>query len=88
MNYQNSKYFTTVSKKKIKYLYIKGANKITVVFFHGFMSNMVGLKPAAIQKFCRSIRIYDTSSNAFRSNESSPGMEKRLFNCDDRIDNT
>jgi uncharacterized protein len=53
MNYQNSKYFTTLSKKKIKYLYIKGANKITVVFFHGFMSNMVGLKPAAIQKFCR-----------------------------------
>ena len=53
MNYKRSKYFTTLNKKKIKYLYIKKNSQITVVFFHGFMSDMIGKKPVAIQKFCR-----------------------------------
>ena len=53
MNYKRSKYFTTPSKKKIKYLYVKKNSQISVVFFHGFMSNMIGTKPTAIQKFCR-----------------------------------
>ena len=53
MNYKRSKYFTTSNKRKIKYLYIKKKSQITIVFFHGFMSDMVGAKPAAIQKFCR-----------------------------------
>ena len=53
MNYKRSKYFTTVTKKKIKYLLVKKNSQITVVFFHGFMSDMIGAKPVAIQKFCR-----------------------------------
>ena len=53
MNYKRSKYFTTSNKRKIKYLYIKKKSQIAIVFFHGFMSDMVGAKPAAIQKFCR-----------------------------------
>ena len=53
MNYNRSKYFTTLSKRKIKYLFIKKNSPITVVFFHGFMSDMIGAKPIAIQKFCR-----------------------------------
>ena len=53
MSYKRSKYFTTSSKRKIKYLYIKKNSQITVVFFHGFMSDMIGAKPTAIQKFCR-----------------------------------
>ena len=53
MNYKRSKYFTTVGKRKIKYLFIKKNSQITVVFFHGFMSDMIGEKPTAIQKFCR-----------------------------------
>ena len=53
MNYKRSKYFTTLSKRKIKYLFIKKNSQITVVFFHGFMSDMIGAKPTAIQKFCR-----------------------------------
>ena len=53
MNYNRSKYFTTLSKRKIKYLFIKKNSQITVVFFHGFMSDMTGAKPAAIQKYCR-----------------------------------
>jgi len=53
MSYKRSKYFTTLSKKKIKYLFIKKNSPITVVFFHGFMSDMIGKKPAAIQIFCR-----------------------------------
>jgi uncharacterized protein len=57
MNYKKSKYFITLSKKKIKYLYIKKNSQITVVFFHGFKSNMIGAKPTAIQKYCKSQKI-------------------------------
>ena len=53
MSYNRSKYFTTSNKRKIKYLFIKKNSRITVVFFHGFMSDMIGAKPTAIQKFCR-----------------------------------
>ena len=53
MNYKRSKYFTTsIKNRKIKYFYIKKNSQITVVFFHGFMSDMIGAKPTAIQKFC------------------------------------
>ena len=57
MNYKRSKYFTTLSKRKIKYLFIKKNSQITVVFFHGFMSDMVGANPTAIQKFCRKLKL-------------------------------
>jgi len=53
MSYKRSKYFTTSSKKKIKYLLIKKNSEIAVVFFHGFMSDMIGAKPTSIQKFCK-----------------------------------
>ena len=53
MNYKRSKYFTTSKKRKIKYFFSKRNSEITVVFFHGFMSDMIGAKPSAIQKFCR-----------------------------------
>jgi len=53
MNYKRSKYFTTLNKKKIKYLFTKKNSQIAVVFFHGFMSDMIGAKPSAIGKFCR-----------------------------------
>ena len=53
MNYKRSKYFLTSGRKKIKYLYLNKKSQITVVFFHGFMSNMVGAKPNAIEKFCK-----------------------------------
>ena len=52
MNYKRSKYFTTRSKRKIKYLLSEKNTAITVVFFHGFMSDMIGAKPTEIQKFC------------------------------------
>ena len=53
MNYKRSKYFTAPNNKKIKYLLIEKNSEITIVFFHGFMSDMIGKKPTAIQKFCR-----------------------------------
>ena len=53
MNYKRSKYFTTSNKKKIKYFFLNKNSEITIVFFHGFMSDMVGKKPIAIEKFCR-----------------------------------
>ena len=57
MNYKRSKYFTTLNKEKIKYLLVKKNSQIAVVFFHGFMSDMLGAKPTAIQKFCRKQKI-------------------------------
>jgi len=53
MNYKRSKYFTTSNQKKIKYLLFKKNSQFTVVFFHGFMSDMIGAKPLAIEKFCK-----------------------------------
>ena len=53
MNYKRSKYFATSNKKKIKYFFLNKKSQITVVFFHGFMSDMMGAKPTAIQKFCK-----------------------------------
>tara|TARA_B110000014_G_C20040039_1_gene540533 strand:- start:107 stop:814 length:708 start_codon:yes stop_codon:yes gene_type:complete len=32
---------------------MKKNSQITIVFFHGFMSDMIGAKPTAIQKFCK-----------------------------------
>jgi len=74
MNYKRSKYFTTLSKKKIKYLFIKKNSQITVVFFHGFMSNMIGAKPAAIQKFCRKQKL-----NFLKFEYSGHGRSKGKF---------
>ena len=53
MSYKKSKYFSTSSKRKIKYLFLDQKSQITVIFFHGFMSDMTGDKPIAVQKFCK-----------------------------------
>ena len=53
MNYKRSKYFISSNQNKIKYLFLNKKSQITVVFFHGFMSNMLGAKPSIIQKFCK-----------------------------------
>ena len=52
MSYIKSKYFSKFKKRKIKYFFSKKDSQIAVIFFHGFMSNMNGKKPIAIQKFC------------------------------------
>ena len=57
MNYKRSKYFITSNKRKIKYLFAKKNSQFTVVFFHGFMSDMIGEKPTAIQRFCKKKKI-------------------------------
>ena len=53
MNYKRSKYFTTLGTNKIKYLLVRRNSRNTVVFFHGFMSDMLGAKPVSIQNFCK-----------------------------------
>ena len=57
MSYKRSKYFLTSSKRKIKYLFLNTKKQIIVVFFHGFMSDMIGKKPNTIQKFCTKKKI-------------------------------
>ena len=74
MSYKRSKYFTTSNKRKIKYLFIKKGSLITVVFFHGFMSDMIGAKPTAIQKFCRKHKL-----NFLKFEYSGHGKSKGNF---------
>tara|TARA_B100001175_G_scaffold316687_1_gene331281 strand:+ start:1416 stop:2183 length:768 start_codon:yes stop_codon:yes gene_type:complete len=57
MNYKRSKYFISSDKNKIKYLFLNKKSQITVVFFHGFMSDMLGAKPSAIQTYCKKRKI-------------------------------
>tara|TARA_Y100000590_G_scaffold418863_1_gene520075 strand:+ start:195 stop:956 length:762 start_codon:yes stop_codon:yes gene_type:complete len=57
MSYKRSKFFLTSNKRKIKYLFLNRNSQIIVVFFHGFMSDMIGKKPLAIQKFCKKQKI-------------------------------
>jgi uncharacterized protein len=57
MSYKRSKYFTTLNKRKIKYFFLNKKSQVTVVFFHGFMSDMVGAKPLAIEKFCKKKKV-------------------------------
>jgi len=57
MSYNRSKYFLTSDKEKIKYFFLQKKSQITIVFFHGFMSDMNGAKPIAIQSFCTKYRL-------------------------------
>ena len=57
MKYKKSKYFKISSKIRIKYLFSNKNSVINVVFFHGFMSDMVGKKPIAIQNYCKKKKI-------------------------------
>ena len=74
MNYKGSKYFKTSSKRKIKYLLTKRNSQVTVVFFHGFMSDMTGKKPMAIQKFCKRNKL-----NFLKFEYSGHGKSKGKF---------
>jgi len=57
MNYKTTRYFTISKKRKIKYFFSNNKSQVTVVFFHGFMSDMMGVKPTSIQKFCQKNKI-------------------------------
>ena len=57
MSYKKSKYFIKTKKIRIKYFYLNKNSLITIVFFHGFMSDMIGKKPTAILKYCRKKKI-------------------------------
>lgn len=74
MSYKKCKYFTTSKKRKIKYFFLNNESQISVVFFHGFMSDMMGAKPKAIQKFCKSHRI-----NFLKFEYSGHGKSKGKF---------
>ena len=57
MNYKTTRYFTISKKRKIKYFFSNNKSQVTVVFFHGFMSDMNGAKPKAIEKFCKKQKV-------------------------------
>jgi len=74
MTYKKSKYFITKENRKIKYIFAKKNSQITVVFFHGFMSDMVGKKPNFIEKFCEKNKI-----NFLKFEYSGHGKSKGKF---------
>ena len=84
MNYKISKYFTTSSKRKINYLLLKKNSHITVVFFHGFMSDMMGAKPTHIQRFCKKHKLnflkFDYSGHGKSSGKFTDGNISRWTN--------
>ena len=57
MSYKRSIYFSAPSKRKINYLFLNKKSQILVIFFHGFMSDMSGEKPRALQALCKKNKI-------------------------------
>ena len=45
---KKNKFFKTSTKRKIRYHYLNKQSDLTLVFFHGFMSDMLGKKPKII----------------------------------------
>ena len=84
MSYRGSKYFLTSDKKRIKYSFLNKNSQTTVVFFHGFMSNMVGEKPTQIQKFCKKKKInflkFEYSGHGKSSGEFTEGNISKWTN--------
>ena len=74
MSYTKSKYFSINSKKRIKYFFLNKKSQITVVFFHGFMSDMVGAKPTTIQKYCQIAKV-----NFIKFEYSGHGKSQGVF---------
>lgn len=46
------KFFLNKNKEKIRYKLIQGEKPLTIVFLHGFMSDLMGKKIKALTKFC------------------------------------
>ena len=57
MSYKKSKYFTISRKRRIKYFFLNKNSGICVVYFHGFMSDMIGKKPTTIQNVCKKQKV-------------------------------
>ena len=57
MTNKRFKFFSTSTKKKIRYLLINQNKNIFVIFFHGFMSDIEGKKPSTFLKFCKKKKI-------------------------------
>ena len=74
MNYKTTRYFTISKKRKIKYFFSNNKSQVTVVFFHGFMSDMNGAKPKAIEKFCKKQKV-----NFLKFEYSGHGKSKGIF---------
>ncbi len=74
MSYTKSKFFSIKRKKRIKYFFLNKKSQITVVFFHGFMSDMVGAKPVAIQKYCQIAKV-----NFIKFEYSGHGKSQGIF---------
>ena len=53
MSYKRSKYFFTSKGRKIKHFFLDKKSQFIIVFFHGFMSDMIGTKPKTVLSFCR-----------------------------------
>ncbi len=51
------KFFKTKANRKIRYSLINQEKGLIIIFFHGFMSDMVGEKPVAFEYLARKLKI-------------------------------
>ena len=47
------KYLKISKTKRLRYIANYSIKKLYIIFFHGFMSDMIGAKPVALEKFCK-----------------------------------
>jgi len=57
MSYKRFKYFYISKTKKIRFLSIKSPSKITLIFLHGFMSDIEGEKPTKFASYSKRKKI-------------------------------
>lgn len=57
MTSKRFKFFISSNKKKIRYQLLNKEKDLFIIFFHGFMSDIMGEKPSTFQKFCRKKKI-------------------------------
>lgn len=70
------KYFITSKGEKIRYLYVPCSKKITLVFFHGLMSDITGKKINFLLKFCDKFKIGFLSYEYSGHGKSSGNFEE------------
>ena len=71
------RYFVKSKRRKIRYSQVNAKKKLMVIFFHGFMSDMVGKKPMILQKFCKKFFIFCTFSKKCKNKISL--LPRKIF---------
>jgi len=81
---KKNKFFKTSTKRKIRYHYLNKQSDLTLVFFHGFMSDMLGKKPKIILQLAKKIKcnclIFEYSGHGKSSDNFENGTISKWTN--------